>query len=84
MRGFFYALALLGSVAGGLYVLLVTASARSAPQEAAGYAGACAFAVVPYVFARAYDLLSNRDTKEQLELMKRAVKALEKQGDRET
>jgi len=48
-----YVLPILGAIAAAFVMLLVSASAGSAPQEAAGYAMACALAVVPYVFARA-------------------------------
>lgn len=46
-------LPLLGALAGVLTILLTLGSAGSAPQQAAGYAMACAFAVVPYVLAKA-------------------------------
>lgn len=56
MRTLTYLLPLLGSIAGGLVLIGTLMSANSAPQEAAGFALACALAVVPYVFARAIDL----------------------------
>jgi ABC-type transport system involved in cytochrome bd biosynthesis fused ATPase/permease subunit len=56
MRAFVYTLPVLGALAATLVMLLTMAGATTAPQEAAGYAMACALAVVPYVFARAIDL----------------------------
>jgi hypothetical protein len=58
MRAFVYTLPLLGALAAALVILLTMGGATTAPQEAAGYAMACALAVVPYVFARAVDLAS--------------------------
>ncbi len=60
MRSLIYTMPLMGSLAGTLAILLTFASSASAPQQAAGFALACALAVVPYVFARAIDL--SRDT----------------------
>lgn len=48
-----WALCLLGSLVGVGYMGFTFALARSAPQEAAGMAVAMAFAVIPYVLARA-------------------------------
>ena len=48
-----YLLPIIGAIAAMLVIVLILGGARTAPQEAAGYAMACAFAVVPYVFARA-------------------------------
>lgn len=56
MRTLVYLMPLLGSIAASIVFLLTIARAESAPQEAAGFAMACALAVVPYVFARAIDL----------------------------
>jgi hypothetical protein len=47
-----YAFSLLGSIVGLLVIAATMLLADSAPKEAAGYAMACAFAVVPYVMAR--------------------------------
>lgn len=52
-------LPILGAVLGGLIVLLTLASSKGAPQEAAGFAFACATAIIPYVFTRA--VLAMRD-----------------------
>lgn len=62
MRNLIYVFPLLGSLAGGLIILGTMVRANSAPQEAAGYAMACALCVVPYVFARAIDMMINNDS----------------------
>ena len=51
---------LLGALLGGLQVINTSLSAESAPQQAAGMAMACAYAVVPYVFARSIEMLTAR------------------------
>jgi hypothetical protein len=61
MRTLIYLLPILGAVAGGIVVLLTLGGATSAPQEAAGYAMACALAVVPYVLARSIDLAGDEE-----------------------
>lgn len=43
----------LGALFGALQIALTSANATSAPQQAAGMAMAVAYAVVPYVLARA-------------------------------
>lgn len=53
-----FVLPLIGAIIGSLIILLTMAASGSAPQEAAGYAMAAAFAVVPYVFAKAIAGLS--------------------------
>lgn len=80
MRTFIYLMPLLGSIAATLVILLTLGSSNSAPQEAAGYAMACALAVVPYVFARAIDLA--RD--EAVSHRNRQTDALEKLARRLT
>lgn len=52
-----FLLPLIGAIIGALIVMLTIASGGSAPQEAAGYAMACAFAVVPYVLARSIQIM---------------------------
>ena len=47
-----YVFSLLGSIVGLLVIVVTLLVADSAPKEAAGYAMACALAVVPYVMAR--------------------------------
>ena len=50
-------LAALGGSCIGAFMLLRTLGDDSAPRIAAGAAFACAFAVIPYVFARGADAL---------------------------
>lgn len=73
MRLFIYAMPFLGSLAATLALIITFAGSRSAPQEAAGFAMACALAIVPYVFARSIDLC--RDDRENQ--LKRSTRALE-------
>jgi len=58
---FWWVLAALGSVCGGLVLMFGFVSANSAPQEAAVAALAAATAIVPYVFARAMQLMGQRE-----------------------
>ena len=50
---FLWLFTLLGTCVSALIMFGTFVGAKGAPQEAAGYAMACAFAVVPYVFTRA-------------------------------
>lgn len=75
MRAFVYTLPLLGALAATLVILLTMGGATTAPQEAAGYAMACALAVVPYVFARAIDLAS-KDNEEHRDRQTKAMERL--------
>jgi hypothetical protein len=52
-------LSFLGSLAAGFQLLDTFASAKSAPQQAAGAALAAAIAIIPYCLARAVNELSN-------------------------
>lgn len=56
----FYLLPALGAVIGGLEFVSGFAAARSAPQQAASAAMAVAWAVLPYVFARAMVEMTER------------------------
>lgn len=49
---FVWVLTLICSLASGAIIMITLGSAHSAPQEAAGFAMACAVSVVPYVFCR--------------------------------
>jgi hypothetical protein len=54
MAKVFWALAAIGATVGAAeFVAIVTAREISAPQQAAGAAMACAWAIIPYVIARA-------------------------------
>jgi hypothetical protein len=61
MKIFFWIVTILACIiAGSLFIFTITSS-KGAPQEAAGAAMACAVAIIPYVFARAVEKLSNND-----------------------
>lgn len=55
---FVWAITLLCGLLGGLIIFVTMIFAKGAPQEAAGYAMACAVTVVPYIFTRAAQALS--------------------------
>ena len=63
MVAFFMVLTIIGCLLGGVELLGVMVSAKSAPQQAAGSAQAVAFAVLPYCLARAIQEIK-RDSKE--------------------
>jgi len=67
------------SVIGGLWLLGGLFLAKSAPQEASAAAIACAFAILPYVFARAGQLWERADDEKRRhsELLQ-AIAALQK------
>lgn len=77
MKTTFWLLSLLGSLAAGVIIFLTMTMAKGAPQEAAGYAMACAFAVVPYVLARSIAAMSDNET---LVEICRSLQAIERQG----
>lgn len=80
MRAFLYFMPVLGSLAGTLTLFITWAGAKSAPQEAAGFAMASALAIIPYVFARAIDLSSDardRLARRQTDATEKAARALE-------
>ena len=65
----------LGAVIGALFVAGGLLFSRGAPQEAASAAMGLAFAVIPYVIFRVFQLgESDRRSKQILELMKAAQK----------
>lgn len=53
MKKFLWVLTMIGSVLGGLVVLLGVVGANGAPQEAAAAAIGIALAAIPYCLARA-------------------------------
>lgn len=57
MREFLWVASLIGAGVGLLAILTTISFADSAPQEAAGFASALAFAGVPYVLARSWEEL---------------------------
>lgn len=58
MAKFSWVLAIIGSIIGGIFTLISLGDGSSAVQEAAGGAVGAAFAIIPYVFARAVSELS--------------------------
>ena len=85
MIQFLNIIALLGAVAGGFTLFATFGAAKGAPQEAAGAALALAFAVIPYVFARAVQIVIER--KERSEYQARVIDrldSLERAIDRRT
>ena len=58
MRGLFWAIALLGALAGGAFLVLGLLTAQGAPQQAAAGAIGAGLAVVPYVLARSVEELT--------------------------
>jgi hypothetical protein len=54
---FVFVLPLIGAIIAVLITLGTLVMTNSAPQEAAGYAMACAFAVVPYVLAKSIQIM---------------------------
>lgn len=59
MVAFLFVLSGLGALGGGLLLLFTIASSMSAPQQAASAAIALGLAVIPYTFARAFQLVSD-------------------------
>jgi hypothetical protein len=55
---FFWVIAIVGAVFGGLQLFSSMMSATGAPQQAAGAAMGAAMAIIPYVIARAVDELT--------------------------
>lgn len=50
----------LGAVVGTFFLIDGLIGSDGAPQQAAAFAGAAAFAIVPYVTARAFDKIRGR------------------------
>lgn len=66
MKGFFHLFSMLGAVIGAV-ILLMTFTMDSAPQQGAGAAVACACAIIPYVFARSFELMGESSLSKTLE-----------------
>ena len=75
MVQFLNIVALLGAVAGGFTLFATVGAAKGAPQEAAGAAMAVALAIIPYVFARAVQIVVDR--REQNEHRSRVLDRLD-------
>lgn len=67
---------LISSSFGALALLVSLASAKGAPQEAAGAAIACAMAIIPYVFTRAIEAMSARSRQQDVQEVIRAIESL--------
>lgn len=69
-----WVLTLIGAIFGGLTILITLATSKGAPQEAAGFAMACALAVVPYVFTRAVQGMGAASTHDEVNRIIAAIK----------
>lgn len=76
MHAVFWFVTVLASIAAGFVMIGTGLGAKSAPQEAAGYAMACAFAIVPYVFSRAAQLGSQKSSDHNTKLIVEAIDRL--------
>ena len=76
---FFWIVTALSTGLAALITLITMLTSKSAPQEAAGYAWACALAVIPYVFTRALEALGAPE--ERKRDLNRLVKAIERGPD---
>lgn len=76
---FLWFMAAAGAVIGA-FLILVGITQNAAPAQAAIFAGACAFAIVPYVFARAAEMLS---TVTALTQLTRIANVIDKDGTAE-
>lgn len=62
MKKIVWILPLLGSLLGGLVGVATALMADSSPKEAAGFALACALALIPYVLARSIGELTDNES----------------------
>ena len=77
MKLVLWLLPILGSMASGLIVFGTMLGSASAPQEAAGYAMACAFSIVPYVFVRSVMAMTDDNSFEQLKKISGLLEKIE-------
>lgn len=88
MKIFLYVLTAIGSLIGGYFLLMALTVAESAPQEASLAAIAVAFAVLPYVFARAVERADAANEADDIRVIadyyRRLTAAAEKQRLAET
>lgn len=78
---FLYVLAGIGALLGAVALMLTAVFSTGAPQQAAGAATAVALAVLPYVFARAVQIVSQdgaqkRHNKQLLEKLDKLAAAM--------
>lgn len=76
---FLWLVTLLCSVVAALAVAATTLSSASAPQQAAAYAGACALAIIPYVFSRAAEMMTAKSATQNTD---RVVAAIDHQTNK--
>lgn len=76
---FLWLVTVLSSTLAALVVAFTTLSSASAPQQAAAYAGACALAIIPYVFSRAVEMMTSKKDAQGTE---RIVSALDHQTNK--
>lgn len=77
---FVWILTLIGTLASAFVIVATMAGAHSAPQEAAGYAMACALSIVPYVFARAGEAVIKASRKDATDRIVDAIEAAAQQS----
>lgn len=75
---FVWVLTLICTLASGVVILITMSSAHSAPQEAAGYAMACALSVVPYVFAKAGESIIKASKRDSVDRIVEAIETASK------
>lgn len=75
---FVWVLTMMCTLASGLVILFTMSGAHSAPQEAAGYAMACALSIVPYVFARAGESIIKASQRDGADRIVEAIEAANK------
>ncbi len=74
-------LPIFGALIGALITITTLLSATSAPQEAAGYAMACAFAIVPYVLVRAVMAMTDTKWERDLKLIAKSMEKMAKDAE---
>ena len=73
---FFWFVTLISAVLASLVIAFTLVVAKGAPQEAAGYAMACALAIVPYVFTRAAVALAAPDLRDSINRVVTAIEGI--------
>lgn len=69
---------LLCTILSGVIIIFTTMVSKGAPQEAAGYAMACAIAIVPYVFTKAFSAMVSASRKESTDRIVQAIHQMTK------
>ena len=73
---------IIGALAALLVIAMTLATSKGAPQEAAGFALACAVAIIPYVFTRALVSLFNTGLQDSTEQIVAAIRQAAADADR--